>query len=354
LKDPNRRRSLPALAAVGALLLAGPALAANPALEGLRFELSSYGGPDGIPVYVSFDDAPAARGMFEIPKNPYRPGLSSVVLVATRDEGLLGLQAARMTAPGHRLVVVEIHARNDSRALHSFRLDDLVFEDAKGRRAVPVASAIGDSYPVAKNTPEAREKQAEAVVALGSQRETTVVLAFALPDDGFPLRCDFLADTAIAADGLPAWVARGGGDDDGFQARGTVQGDPVPLERRTGTLQTSEDVLFETAVELHDQPYAMEMSKSGRHIVERVTLTETLAGETTERSIPLLAGYGRVGLVAGRIRFDKPVTPRETRAPGSVDGVEVVLKSRFEARKGDVAVAMGRIDSLVFSIHSLE
>jgi hypothetical protein len=83
-------------------------------------------------------------------------------------------------------------------------------------------------------------------------------------------------------------------------------------------------------------------------------ITERLNGETAQRELPILMRFVKEGMVAGRIHFLKPIAPQEMTAPGSTDGVEVLLKSEFRAQQGDVIVASGRVGTFALSAHTLD
>ena len=178
------------------------------------------------------------------------------------------------------------------------------------------------------------------------------MLAFALPHASFPLQA---ADTEIDYESLKEWNPSSGAGEGDLTARGTVQGLAVPFEKRGGSLLGSNDVLFETAVEISAVThYEMQMNKYGGRTRARTEIAQQLNGQTQTREIPILSRYGKEGMVAGRIRFVKPVSAQELKAPGSTDGVEVVLRSDFEAGEGDFVVAAGRVGTFMLSAHTLD
>jgi hypothetical protein len=98
----------------------------------------------------------------------------------------------------------------------------------------------------------------------------------------------------------------------------------------------------------------MEMGKFGGRTEAGTEISEQLNGRTARRRIPILLRAGKKGIIAGKIHFLEPVEARQLTAPGSTDGVEVELKSEFQARKGDAVAAWGRVDSTVLSAHTLD
>jgi hypothetical protein len=141
---------------------------------------------EGIPAYLPQVDSVESGSIIQIPKNPFHPGLPSVVIASHGSSFWQMFISGTIVAANAKLVIVPIKAENQASNSRSFLVGDVGLYDSQGREAPCVALAKGDSYWVAKTGEAARRILNSTLVVVKKEATINLTYCFAVPSQGYP------------------------------------------------------------------------------------------------------------------------------------------------------------------------